>query len=83
MEGRRKEWRLIRAVLPSLAASAVFLGVGGVDGVECVALSGPSVVNERYDLIYVLYLHYRYLSSVFYNFFGRVEKKCENAEKSC
>ena len=41
---------MIGAVLPSLAASAVFLGAGGVDGVECVTLSGPSVVNDRLRL---------------------------------
>jgi len=52
VEGKKKEWRLIKAVLPSLAAPAVFLGVGGVDGVECVTLSGPSVVKDHcaYDI---------------------------------
>ena len=84
MEGRKKEWILIRAVLPSLAAPAVSLGVGGVDGVEC--LHSPARRLSMIDcvlLIDTLYLHNRMMSSIFCNYFRAREKKYENAEKSC
>ena len=82
VEGKKKEWRLIRAVLPSLAAPAVSLGVGGVDGVEC--LHSPARRLSMIDcvlLIDILYLHYRQLSSVFYNFFRASQRKCKNRKK--
>ena len=84
MEGRKKEWRLIRAVLPSLAAPAVFLGVGGVDGVECLHSQARRLsMIDCVLLIIVAYLHNRIMSSIFCNYFRAREKKCENAKKSC
>lgn len=70
VEGKRKEWRLIRAVLPSLAAPAVSLGVGGVDGVECLhSLARRLSMIDCVLLIDILYLHTRIMSSFFCNFF--------------
>lgn len=82
MEGKRKEWRLIRVVLPSLAAPAVFLGVGGVDGVEC--LHSPARRLSMIDcvlLIDILYLHTRIMSSIFCNFFPGAKKKLKTRKK--
>lgn len=82
MEGRKKEWRLIRAVLPSLAASAVFLGAGGVDGVECSHSRARRLsMIDCVLLIIGAYLHYRDLSSYFCNYSERVEKKVQKRGK--
>ena len=81
MEGKRKEWRLIRAVLPSLAAPAVSLGVGGVDGVECVTLSGPSVVKDHCVLRYIDCTYTIVICQAFFAIFSGHEKKSAKSQK--
>ena len=81
MEGKRKEWRLIRAVLPSLAAPAVSLGVGGVDGVECLHSRARRLSKTIVLLTIGVYLHSRIMSSFFCKFFLLCEKKFKTLKK--
>lgn len=80
MEGRKKEWRLIRAVLPSLAAPAVSLGVGGLDGVEC--LHSPARLFSKTIASYDIYCTYAIvICQAFFAIFSGHEKKVQKRGK--